>query len=475
MSQENKILWTGDELNQLFGSSLSSDLQITGVSIDSRTLQPGDLYVALQGVSQDGHLFVEKAVQNGAAAVLVSQEIVGLKCPQIIVFDTLMALEEMGDFARMRSLATIIAITGSVGKTSTKEILAYVLAEFGEVSFSIASFNNHWGVPLSLARLSRSAKFGIFEIGMNHVGEIAPLVAKVKPHISLVTNVAPAHIGNMGNMQAIATEKSAIYSGLMAGGVAIIPSDTEFYLFLSSMAGRYAPKQMISFGVDEQADIRLLSYQSDENGGIIEASVQGDIFQYTLPLRGKHFAVNSLIAWAVAVSLNLDLAEVCARLETIPPIKNRCEIYELELDGKKIILIDDAYNANLTSMKAGIDVLMDYRWQYQGRRIAILGEMLELGEYAPEHHAELGHYLTTREVDIVYLTGGEAMEHCFAVLPEINQHVCVRQPLDLVPSLMRELRNGDILLVKGSKGSRVSLVVDDLLKIAATKNKVYAR
>ena len=474
MSQENKVLWTGGELNQLFGSSLSPDLQITGVSIDSRTLQPGDLYVALQGVSQDGHLFVDKAVQNGAVAVLVSQEIIGLNCPQIIVLDTLLALGEMGDFARMRSRATIIAITGSVGKTSTKEILAHVLAEFGEVSFSKASFNNHWGVPLSLARLSPTAEFGIFEVGMNHAGEIAPLVAKIQPHISLVTNVAPAHIGNMGNMQTIATEKSAIYSGLTAGGVAIIPADTEFSLFLSSVAGRYSPKQMISFGIDEQADICLLSYQSNDNGGVIEASIQGNIFQYTFPLRGKHFAVNSLIAWAVAISLNLDLADVCTRLETMPPIKNRGEIYELELDNKKIILIDDAYNANLTSMKAGIDVLMDYRWQHQGRRIAILGEMLELGDYASKHHAALGHYLIEREVDIVYLSGGEAMEHCFAVLPEIKQPVCVRQPLDLVPSLMRDLRNGDILLIKGSKGSRVSLIVDDLLKTAATTNKIYA-
>lgn len=472
---ENRALWTGAELNQLFGSSLSPDLQITGVSIDSRTLQPGDLFVALQGISQDGHLFVDRAVQNGAAAVLVSQEIPGLSCPQIIVFDTLVALGEMGDFARMRSLATIIAITGSVGKTSTKEILAHILAEFGEVSFSVASFNNHWGVPLSLARLSRTAKFGIFEIGMNHTGEIAPLVAKVKPHISLVTNVAPAHIGNMGNMQAIATEKSTIYSGLTAGGVAIIPSDTEFYLFLSGIAGRYSPKQIISFGTDEQADIRLLSYRSDDDGGFVEANIRGDIFEYLLPLRGKHFAVNSLISWAVAISLNLDLAQVCARLETMPPIKNRGEIYELELNGKKIVLIDDAYNANLTSMKAGIDVLMDYRWQHQGRRIAILGEMLELGAYASDHHAELGHYLASREVDIVYLTGGEAMEHCLSVLPEIKQHVCVRQPLDLVPSLVRDLQNGDVLLVKGSKGSRVSLVVDDLLKTAVTKNKVYAR
>lgn len=467
-------LWTGAELNKVFGSELDTGLQIHGVSIDSRTLQPGDLFVALQGVSQDGHLFAEKAVQNGAAAVLVSQKIDGLSCPQIVVFDTLKALEEMAQFARMRSLATIIAITGSVGKTSTKEILAHTLEGFGPVSYSIASFNNHWGVPLSLARLPAEARFGIFEIGMNHAGEIAPLVALVQPHISLITTIAPAHIGNMGTMQAIATEKAAIYSGLVEGGAAVIPYDTEFFTFLSFVAAQYSPRQIISFGEGEEADVRLLKYRSSEVG-VVNVKVYERELSYTFPLRGKHFALNSLMAFAVATALNLDIDLVRQRLETMPAIKNRGEIYELEVKGKKITLIDDAYNANLVSMKAGIDVLMDYPWPHHGRRIAVLGEMLELGEYASKHHEELGQYLNAREVDMVYLSGGEAMQQCLVVLPEIKQHVCVRSPLDLVPSLIRDLQNGDVILIKGSKGSRVSLVVDELLKIATMKDKIYVR
>lgn len=468
-------LWTGAELNEIFGSGLEADLQIHGISIDSRTLQPGDLFVALQGVSQDGHLFVEKAVQNGAAAVLVSKKIDGLNCPQIVVFNTLKALEEMAQFARMRSLATIIAITGSVGKTSTKEILAHVLEEFGSVSYSVASFNNHWGVPLSLARMPAEAKFGIFEIGMNHAGEIAPLVGLVQPHISLITTIAPAHIGNMGDMQAIANEKAAIYSGLVAGGTAIIPCDTEFYTFLSTVAAQYSPRRILSFGEGDQADIRLLGYQSSMEKVSVTIALRDKKIQYKFPLRGKHFALNSLIAFAVATALNLDIDRICQRLETMPAIKNRGEIYELEIEGKRIALIDDAYNANLVSMKAGIDVLMDYSWPHHGRRIAVLGEMLELGDYASQHHEELGWYLKAREVDMVYLSGGEAMQQCFVVLPGIKQHVCVRNPLDLVPSLIRDLQNGDVVLVKGSKGSRVSLVVDELLKIASPKNKIYVR
>lgn len=469
------VLWTGTELNQLFATSLIADLQVTGVSIDSRTLKPGDLYVALRGVSQDGHLFVEKAAQSGAAAVLISHPMPHLSCPQIVVPNTLKALEKMAQFARERSLATIIAITGSVGKTSTKEILAHVLAEFGPVCFSAASFNNQWGVPLSLARLSRHAKFGIFEIGMNHAGEIAPLVAMVKPHISVITNIGPAHIGNMEGIQAIATEKAAIYSGLDAGGIAIIPSDTEFYPFLAGLAASYAAKQIISFGVSNQADVQLLSYHSTEKGGVVKARVQDIFVDYTLPLRGQHFALNSLMAFAIAAALNLDKERVGLRLQSMPAIKNRGEIYELEIEGKKIVLIDDAYNANLISMKAGIDVLMDYRWQPQGRRIAVLGEMLELGDYAIPHHCELSNYLESKKVDMVYLSGGNAMQHCLDGLPQLTQRGCVSQPLDLIPALRAELRQGDVILVKGSKGSRVSLVVDELLKTATVKTKIYAK
>lgn len=468
-------LWTGTELNQIFGTSLAADLQITGVSIDSRTLQPGDLYVALQGVSQDGHIYAEKALQQGASAILVSQLMPALSCPQVVVENTLKALEKMADFARARSLATIIAITGSVGKTSTKEILAHVLADFGEVSYSVASFNNQWGVPLSLARLSRSAKFGVFEIGMNQPGEIGPLVARVNPHISVVTNIGPAHIGNMEGIQAIATEKAAIYSGLTSGGTAILPSDTEFYPFLAGLAASYSATQILSFGVGNQADIQLLNYASTEKGGQVTAQVAEEMLDYRLPLRGHHFAVNSLIAFAVATALKLDKGRVCTQLGTMPAIKNRGEIYELELEGKKIVLIDDAYNANLISMKAGIDVLMDYRWQLQGRRIAILGEMLELGRYAIPHHCELGGYLESQKVDVVYGAGGEAMQHCLGELPAPKQGGFVSQPLDLIPSLRANLQNGDVLLVKGSKGSRVSLVVDELLKTATVKTKIYAR
>lgn len=466
-------LWTATELNHLFHCSLPEEIQIQGVSIDSRTLVPGDLYVALHGVAQDGHLYIPHAIEKGAAAVLVSRFQENLSCPQILVKDTLEALKEMGKYARQRSQATVLAITGSVGKTSTKEILAHTLAAFGTVHYSAANFNNHWGVPLSLARLPRDAKYAIFEIGMNHPGEIAPLAQLVRSHICLITNIAPAHIGNLQTLEDIAKEKATICAGLEKGGIAILPQDSDFYPFLRDQAQKYGATQIYTFGKNPLSDISLINYEPVEEGGRVTIKLQDLDLSYSLSLRGHHFAINSLTAFAVALACNLDASCVAQRLQTMPAIKNRGEFYELKWLGKKIILIDDAYNANLISMQAGIDVLVNY--PKKGRRIAILGEMLELGSYAEAHHQHIGTYLQEKNVDRVYVTGGAVTKECLAQLPTAKRGVYAAHPLDLLPFLKEEVQEGDILFVKGSKGSKASLIVQELLNTSSEKTKIYAQ
>lgn len=465
-------LWTGDELNTIFNSSLPSNLEIQGVNIDSRQVKAGDLFIAIHGVSQDGHQFTSKACENGAAVVLVDHEISGLSCPQIIVPDTLVALQQMAVFSRSRSLSTVIAITGSVGKTSTKEMLAFCLAGFGDVSFSEASFNNHWGVPLSLARLPRDAKFSIFEIGMNNPGEIAPLVSIVRPHISLITTIAPAHIGNMGNMLSIVREKASIYSGIVSDGIAIVPADTEYFDFLLSEVGELACKQVISFGTSEIADVRLIDYIPMEQGAKVKVSTAQEEIVFSFPLRGKHLAVNSLIIIGLATALNLDLDRLKKLLEKVPEIKNRGKVYNITINHKNITLIDDAYNANLTSMKAGIDVLAGYPIANKGRKIAVIGEMLELGEFANSHHEEIAQYLNSHSIDKIYAVGGQAMRHGFMALQTEKQGIFVETAMELFTSLLADLQTNDVILVKGSKGSKVSLIVDGLLKVANVDSKV---
>jgi UDP-N-acetylmuramoyl-tripeptide--D-alanyl-D-alanine ligase len=464
------ILWTGIELNRIFSANLAEEICITGISIDTRTLKPGDLFVALKGENGDGHTFLAQAEQKGAVAALVSRRDPFLAIPQIVVQDTLQGLRELAQAARQRTKAHVIAITGSVGKTSTKEILAQVLSCFGKVSYAQASYNNHWGVPLSLALIKPDAQFAILEIGMNNPGEIAPLSQLVRPHIGVITNIAPAHIGHMGSLDAIAAEKSHIFDGLEAPAIAIVPTDDiqedkNFYQFFKAKAHNQGAQRIISFGKEATAEFRLKTYQQNSSGtgAALDIEVGKKHFQYQWPLVGEHLANIALIVHAVAEVLNLKQDEVCQALTKVHPIKGRGIHHHILVKGQQIYLIDDAYNANLTSMLAGLKVLKTIKPQKKGRRIAVLGEMLELGDFALDHHQRIAQFLDNSEIDQVFLTGGIAMLHCYNTLPEHLRGGYTQQVQELVPLVMNYLRPHDVVFVKGSKGSRVSVVVEALL------------
>jgi UDP-N-acetylmuramoyl-tripeptide--D-alanyl-D-alanine ligase len=458
-------LWTGQELNQIFSSHLPENLTISGISIDTRTLNPGDLFVALNGEGRDGHEFLNQAVKAGAAAVMVHQDIPGFSLPQIVVNDTLSGLILLGQTARQRTKACIIAITGSVGKTSTKEILAQVLARFGTVSYAHASYNNHWGVPLSLARMARDVDWAILEIGMNNPGEIAPLAQLVKPDIAIITTIAPAHIGHMKSLQTIAKEKAQIFQGLQPGGVAIIPCDIPDYDILAATAQQCGAQTILTVGQKKGADFSCIQYQDQHSGQgcLITIDAMGHHFNCSLSLRGEHFAHIALIIYSVAYVLQLDLKNIGSALSQAKAVKGRGQHHQLTINGKPIYLVDDAYNANLTSMLAGLKVLTSLTPQHNGRRIAVVGEMLELGNFAEEHHCQMAQFLIDQPIDKVFATGGVAMKQGYYVLPEHLRGGYTSQAQDLVPILLEDLQPNDVIYVKGSKGSRVSLVVDALL------------
>lgn len=458
-------LWTGLELNQIFSSSVPDDLAIKGISIDTRTINPGDLFIALKGDQGDGHTFLDKAEKAGAGAALVSTFYPQLSIPQILVDDTLQGLCQLARVARSRTKARVIAITGSVGKTSTKDILAQVLTHFGPVSYSHASYNNHWGVPLSLARIDRDAAYAILEVGMNNPGEILPLAKLIQPEIAVITVIAPAHIGHMGSIEAIAHEKAQLFDGLVAGGIAIMPHDTPFKDLLVTHARQCQAANIFTVGMEEGADIKGAGYKTSltHQGSSLTVHTQGHEISCTLELVGEHLALIALTTYAVAQGLSLDLNRVTNYLRHVHPVKGRGQHHQLLINGMPIYLVDDAYNANLTSMIAGLKVLTTLTPHAQGRRIAILGEMLELGEYAMDHHGAVATFIAQVPIDQVFVTGGEAMEYCFNLLPDHQRGSFKENAQDLIPILLSSLRPHDVLYIKGSKGSRVSLVVDALL------------
>jgi UDP-N-acetylmuramoyl-tripeptide--D-alanyl-D-alanine ligase len=472
-------LWTNQEIAIALGMPEDSLLwSATGVSIDTRTLKAGDLYIAIKGEDLDGHAYVAEAFEKGAVGAIVDHSIIhsiieGSR--QIIVPDTLKALAQLGTFARERTNATIIAVTGSVGKTSTKELLRHVLGAFGVTYASPASYNNHWGVPLSLATMPRNTVFGVFEMGMNHPGEIAPLAHIARPHIGVITTIADAHIGLMQSRQAITQEKADIFCAVPHPSLAILNQDIEEFNNLSDRARAFGVSQVIGFGKSQNAAIRLIEYYPDSTGlnGIVTAQVKGQTLTYTLPQPGEHIAINSLIALALGEALGLDQVKLIGQLETSAAVQGRGKHHFLPIAGGEILLIDDAYNANITSMQAGLTVLASLPISSSGRRICVLGEMLELGDQAEAHHQQLMKEVTSRPIDLVFAAGGAVVEVAFkGGVPAEKAGGYANNADALTPMVMSVLRPGDIIFVKGSKGSRVSKIVDALLNQQNVQNGV---
>ncbi|MBX9804370.1 MAG: UDP-N-acetylmuramoyl-tripeptide--D-alanyl-D-alanine ligase [Alphaproteobacteria bacterium] len=437
-----------------------------GVSIDTRTIKPGDLYIAIRGDTHDGHAFVADAFKKGAVAAIVDHPVdVSSDCKQILVKDTLSALTKLGAFARQRTKATIIAVTGSVGKTSTKEMLRHVLSAFGNTFASPASFNNHWGVPLSLATMPRDTVYSIFEVGMNHPGEIAPLASLARPHIGVITAIADAHIGFMESRQAIVEEKIEIFSSSPVPTLAIINQDCPEFEFMKNRVAAFGVSKILGFGKIKNAQVRLLDYLPDKTGtkGVVEASISGQKVTYILPQLGEHVAINTLIALAIGEALGLDQGRLIEQLEVLPAVDGRGKQHRIPVVGGEILLIDDAYNANLSSMKAGLSVLGAMPVSSKGRRLVVLGEMLELGNHAEPHHQQLMASVLSHPIDLVFAAGGPVVESVFKDIPKEKSGGYASHVDDLLPKVLNALCPGDVILVKGSKGSKVSKIVDTLI------------
>ncbi|MBY0281823.1 MAG: UDP-N-acetylmuramoyl-tripeptide--D-alanyl-D-alanine ligase [Alphaproteobacteria bacterium] len=457
--------WKADDIAKALDLiTTGSDFCATGISIDSRTLKPGDLYVAIKGNSLDGHHFVNDAFSKGASGVVVSDlspDLTGRT--YFLVNDTLKALHDLGAYARSTTTAKVVGITGSVGKTTTKEWLAHVLASFGETTFSKESFNNHWGVPLSLTSFENDTEFGVFEIGTNNPGEIAPLSNLVQPDIAIITTIAEGHIGNFSSIDQIANEKAEIFSGLRAGGSVILNFDNPQFEKLKTIALSKGITTLINVGKSKGADVQLIEYKENasEYTSSITAEIKGKKIQYQLPLIGEHYVFTSLIVLACVHQLGLSLEKAAKALTTIKPIRGRGLQQKITLfNGISITLIDDAYNANPASMKAGLSVLASL--SAKGRKIAVLGEMLELGEKTPEYHRDLVDAIKQAGIHLVFGTGA-GMKHLFDALPKDLQGNFELKADALIPYILTHLQDGDIVFVKGSKGSKVSRIVDYFL------------
>ena len=456
-------LWTIGELKDATGGAIegSPGASFSGVTIDSRTAKAGDIFVAIKGDRLDGHEFAAAALKAGAGLAIVSRPDAEMRSsgPLLVVGDPLDALKEMGRAARARSEARIIGITGSVGKTSTKEALRLALAAQEPTHASASSYNNHWGVPLSLARLSRDARYGVFEIGMNHGGEILPLTAMVRPHIAVVTAIAPSHLGHFTSLEAIADAKAEIFTGVVAGGAAVVNQDSPHFARLAEAARQCGVTRIHGFGRDPAADVRLDSMALHEKCSCVTARVMGEEVIYKLGAPGEHMVMNSLAVLAAAKLAGADLARSAIALSGLVPPSGRGVRFSVRLPDGEAVVIDESYNANPVSVAAALAVLGRTRPGKGGRRIAVLGDMLELGDTGPELHAGLAEAIDGSAVDVLYASG-PLMRHLWEVVPPGRRGRHAATSEELKEPLLRELKGGDVVMVKGSLGSRMGPLVE---------------
>jgi UDP-N-acetylmuramoyl-tripeptide--D-alanyl-D-alanine ligase len=461
-------LWTVDELVSSTGGVLRGAVrhELNGISIDSRTVAAGDIFVAIKGDSNDGHDYVAKALQAGAGVAIVSRTTPEMEAagPLLVVKDDpLRALEAMGRRARARSSAGIIAVTGSVGKTSTKEMLRVALSASGETHASAASFNNHWGVPLTLARFSRKSAFGVFEIGMNHGGEITPLVGMVRPQVAIITTIAASHLGHFKSLDEIADAKAEIFTGVVPGGYAVINRDTPYFNHLSKAARACGVVNIISFGEHPEADARMLQVALKPDCCCITADLMGERVTYKLGMPGKHMAVNSLAVLAAAKLVGADLARAALALSEAKPAKGRGTQVRLQHPEGDVLMLDESYNANPASVAAALALLAQMKPGKNGRRIAVLGDMLELGEFGPDLHRGIAKDIAAQGTDMLY-AAGPLMQHLWDATPSDKRGAYALTSQALLPEVLAGLRPGDCVMIKGSLGSRMGLIAEALRK-----------
>jgi UDP-N-acetylmuramoyl-tripeptide--D-alanyl-D-alanine ligase len=443
--------------------SLPSGTEVSGVSIDSRSLAPDEAFIALRGLNRDGHEFVEAALSQGASCAIVEQD---FKAPRggkrlLRVVDTLQALNDLGTAARARAKDTVvIAVTGSVGKTGTKEALKIALMPSGLVHVSLKSHNTHWGVPLSLANMRQDTNFGVFEAGMNHAGELKALTHLIRPHIAIITTVAPVHLGFFRSVEAIADAKAEILEGLVPGGTAILNRDNPYFERLRRHAWQRKAK-VVSFGETQGADARCLSVELGPESSEVKADILGETVSYRIGAPGIHFVQNSLAVLAAAKLADADLKTAARALAGWHAQTGRGERIVIGGKGGRVAIIDESYNANPASMRAALATLgLTPREEYK-RRVAVLGDMLELGGLGPKLHQELVEDIDAADVDLVYACG-EMMRGLYEALPAKRRGAYAKTSEQLAPLLTKGVGAGDVVMIKGSFGSRMAPLVEAL-------------
>ncbi len=450
-------LWTSVDAAQATGGEALGDWTVSGISIDSRTIEKGDLFVPLKD-ARDGHDFIPMAQKNGAGAVLSERDI---DAPALKVDDALLALTKMGQFSCQRSEALRIGVTGSVGKTSVKEALAHMFEGFGETHKSLASYNNHWGVPLTMARMPEATEFGVFEMGMNHAGEMSDLSKMLLPQVALITTVAGAHLAHFENVEAIAQAKAEIIDGLVEGGTLILNGDNAYTPLIKSMAetAGLTSDQIMTFGQSAENDVAIVDVRTHPQVTNIRVRIGAQQIDITTPLIGDHWVSNLAACMAVAKAAGLDLRKAARRFRTMGAIAGRGKQHQLNIGGKSFTLIDESYNANPASMRAAIDVLS----RAQGRKLAVLGDMFELGADELKFHAELSEPLEGANVARVFVTG-ECMRALRGALPQSMRAAWCKDWSEAKDALLSELQDGDSILIKGSNATGLGQLASALVE-----------
>jgi UDP-N-acetylmuramoyl-tripeptide--D-alanyl-D-alanine ligase len=458
-------LWTVDAMAAAMRAERSGSLpaDVPGLSIDTRSIGRGDAFFAIRGEYRDGHDFVADALKagGGLAVVAKAQTARFAGAPLLVVGDVLEALRDLARAARARTRAKVIAVTGSVGKTGTKEALRLALARDGETHASAASYNNHWGVPLSLARCPQGAEYAVFEIGMNHAGEITPLTKLVRPQVAIVTAIAPVHLEFFGTLERIADAKAEIFLGLEPGGAAVLNRDDAQYARLAAAAKAAGVARIVSFGQHAEADARLLRAALRADGSTVDARIFDHAVTYKLGAPGRHIVLNSLAVLAAAALAGADIALCALALAELRPPPGRGARVTLQVPGGSALLIDESYNANPASMAAAIALLGQAPVGRRGRRIAVLGDMLELGPPGADLHRALAAPIKEAKVDLVFCSG-PLMRALWEALPSGARGGYAETAAALEPAVLDAIRDGDAVMVKGSLGSKMGPIVKAL-------------
>ncbi len=462
-------LWAVADMAEVMGGELVGDAPkaISGLSIDTRSIKDGEAYFAIKGEVHDGHKFVANAYGAGARLSVVSNDwlsrLEGKTGPLLVVEDVLIALEKLGVAARARTKAKIIAVTGSVGKTTTKEALRTALSVSGKVHAAVASFNNHWGVPLTLARMPADSDFGVIEIGMNHPGEITPLVRMARPHAAIITNVAAVHLGAFNSVDEIAHAKAEIFDGLEPEGIAILNADDERLPLLENIAREKGIKNIIRFGETDGADVHLDKLILHGSCSCLTANVIGDPIVVKVGAPGRHIAQNALAVLAASKVVGADLAKCGLALADLQAVKGRGQRHRIGAGGAQITLIDESYNANPTSVSAALALLGATAVKGRGRRIAVLGDMLELGPTSKELHVGLKNAIERESVDRVFLAGPQ-MAVLHTALSGVTESTHADTIDELIPIVLKDLKAGDAVMAKASLGMGFARFIDALLQ-----------